>query len=123
MCKIQSQEGEGSRASTSWSTDAEIVHFLYFIGSENRCKATSSYKADKELCFALNEQTTYLWQRDEWTVGNNEQPALAKVSEWKGKACGRTTYMWYSAAGSQLMGLAKPGQGIEKSECYITESI
>lgn len=65
---------------TSWSTDAKVVHFLYFTGSENRCKATSSYKADKELGFVLNEQTMYSWQRDEWTVGNNEQPALAKVS-------------------------------------------
>lgn len=42
--------------------------------------------------------------------------------EWTGKACGRT-YMWYSAAGSQLMALAKQGQGVEKSECYIAENI
>lgn len=77
---------------TSWSTDAEVVHFLYFTGSENRCKATSSYKADKELGFALNEQTTYLWQRDEWTVGNNEQPALAKVSGKEKTVAEQLTY-------------------------------
>lgn len=99
----------------SWST--EVASFLYFIGSENRCKAASRYKADKELCFVLSEVAAYSWQRNECTVGNNEQSALAKES-------GREKPVAELTCGTvQLMGLAKQGQGVEKSECYIAESI